>query len=295
MRETVRSWPMLRLAISAVLASLALGTPAAGQESAGGEVAPLGWTRGPGAAPIGDGLAEIELGERYVYLDQGETQRLLELAGNPVAGNELATAALATDDSQWFVIFEWDDIGYVKDDEADELDADAILESIREGTAAANEERAKRGWTPIEVVGWHEAPHYDAKTHYLTWAIVGQGEEGRTLNRIVKLLGRKGVMTATLVSSEAELAAAVPEVDAMLAGYHFVPGHTYAEFVPGSDRVAEIGLTALIAGGAGVALAKSGLLAKFWKAIVAVGAALVAGISRLFGRSRQERGPSYPT
>jgi uncharacterized membrane-anchored protein len=76
-------------------------------------------------------------------------------------------------------------------------------------------------------------------------------------------------------------------VDSLLTGYRFQPGNTYAEFVPGKDRLAEIGLTVVIAGGAGVALVKSGLLARFWKVLVAGGAALVAGIGRLFGRGKK--------
>jgi hypothetical protein len=43
-------------------------------------------------------------------------------------------------------------------------------------------------------------------------------------------------------------------------------------------------LAALVAGGAGAALVKSGLLAKFWKPIAAVGIAALAGLRRLFGR-----------
>lgn len=274
--------------IHATCALLALAALWAGPAWAE-EVAPpqLKWLRGPGKVPIGDGLAEIELGENHVFLDAEGTQRMLELGGNPVSGSELATVAPLSDDQGWFIIFEWADIGYVKDDEGEDLDADAILESIREGNDAANEERERRGWSTIDIVGWHETPFYDSNTHNLTWAIIGESAEGRSVNRLIKLLGRRGVMSATLVASPEELDAAIPEVDALLTGYNFQPGSTYAEFVPGKDRLAEIGLTALIAGGAGVALLKSGLLARFWKLIVAAGAAVVAGIGKLFGRGKQ--------
>ena len=46
----------------------------------------------------------------------------------------------------------------------------------------------------------------------------------------------------------------------------FKAGSRYAEFGQG-DKIAAYGLTALVAGGAGAALAKSGLLSKMWKAI----------------------------
>ena len=41
------------------------------------------------------------------------------------------------------MVFEYDDSGYVKDDDKDELDADAMLASIREGTEQANVERKR--------------------------------------------------------------------------------------------------------------------------------------------------------
>lgn len=250
----------------------------------------LEWTRGSGAAaPIGT-LAEMDLGEDFVYLDVEGTQQLMELTENPLSGNEQATVAPAAEGETWFLVFEFDDVGYVSDDEKDSLDADAMLTSIKEGTEAANEERRSRGWSALQIVGWQEPPHYDARTHNLSWAVIAESEGGRSVNRIVKLLGRHGVMTATLVADADALAAAVPRVDALLDGYRFTPGSTYAEFVPGKDKLAQYGLTALVVGGAGAALVKSGLLAKLWKPIAVALVAFGAGIKRvLFGGRKAEQ------
>ena len=38
----------------------------------------------------------------------------------------------------WQVMFEYDDVGFVKDDEKDKLNADKLLDAIKRGTAAAN-------------------------------------------------------------------------------------------------------------------------------------------------------------
>jgi uncharacterized membrane-anchored protein len=193
------------------------------------------------------------------------------------------------------MVFEWSEIGYVKDDEKDELDAAVMLASIREATAAGNEERTRRGWPTMEIVGWQQEPHYDTASNHLTWAIVGASEGHQTINRMVKLLGRKGVMTVTLVAAPEEIATASAQVDGLLGGYRFRPGNTYAEFLPGKDSVAELGLKGLILGGAGAALIKSGLLAKFWKVIVAGVVGLGAGISRLFGRKKDAGVGPTPT
>lgn len=242
----------------------------------------LAWQPGPLTAPIGDSLAEIELPEGFVFLPAQDTVKLLELMQNPTSGDELATVAPASDAESWLLFFEWDPSGWVDDSEKDDLDADALLESFQEGTEQANEERKRRGWATIDDLRWHTKPHYDESTHNLTWAIEGTSGEERVLNRMVKLLGRRGVMTVTIVSDAKEFAAASSATDQLLAGYHFQPGSTYAEYLPGKDKIASYGLTALVAGGLGAAAVKSGLLAKFWKGLIVVAIGALAGLKRLF-------------
>jgi uncharacterized membrane-anchored protein len=244
---------------------------------------------GPGTFPVGSDLAEIDLAQGYRFLGAEASRKYMELLQNTTDGSEMATV-LPPGEANWFVIFEWDEMGWVDDKDSD-LDQEAILTSIREGTEAANEQRKERGWETFEVVGWHEAPHYDARTHNLTWAIIGASGGERTVNRIVKLLGRRGVMTATLVAGPAELDAAAAETDKLLEGYRFRSGSTYAEYVPGTDRMAEVGLAALVIGGGGAALVKSGLLARFWKLIVFGGLAAAAAVRRFFQGTRAEDQP----
>jgi uncharacterized membrane-anchored protein len=94
-------------------------------------------------------------------------------------------------------------------------------------------------------------------------------------------------MEVDLVAGPAMADAVLPEFALMLEGFSYLPGQRYAEWRQG-DKIAEYGLTALIAGGAGAAAAKSGLLAKLGKGIVALAVAALAGaksiIARLFGR-----------
>jgi len=274
------------LALGALSAALLLASTGFAEGEAPQPVR-LEWVRGPSVAPIGADLAEMPIGDDYVYLDADGTKQLMELTQNPVSGLEMATVAPASNDANWFLVFEFDQVGYVPDDEKDSLDADAMLTAIRKGTEAANEERRARGWGTMQIVGWHEPPHYDTRTNNLSWAITGESDGQRNVNRIVKLLGRRGVMTVTLVSSPDELATAIPAVETLLAGYQFKPGNTYAEYMPGTDQLATYGLTALVVGGAGAALVKSGLLAKLWKPIAVALFALGAGIKRLLGGGRK--------
>ena len=281
-------------ALTALLA-LAFGDAAAAEPAEEGASPPqLAWQPGPLTAPIGDALAEIDVPEGYVFLGQKDTAQLLELMHNPVSGSELATLAPASEQESWLLFFEWDPIGWVDDSEKDDLDADALLASIQEGTRAANEERQKRGWSTIEIVGWQEKPHYDARTQNLTWAIEGSADGHRVLNRMVKLLGRRGVMTVTAVASPEEIATAAAATDALLGGYRFQPGSTYAEYVPGKDKLASYGLAALVAGGLGAAAVKSGLLGKFWKVVVVAVAGGAAWVRRLFTGRKHIADPPTP-
>jgi len=257
------------------------------EENGATEEVGFDWQSGPTVALLGEDLAEIEIPAGYMALDRAETQRLMQYLENPVNGSEVGTIAPDSEDVSWFVVFEWDEIGYVEDDDHESIDADALLASIREGTAAANVEREKRGWGTMEIVGWEEVPRYDENTQNLTWAVLGRSGGRDNVNRIVKILGRQGVMTATLVTDPRLLSVASVESDQLLADFEFLSGHTYAEFIPGKDRLADIGLAALIVGGTGVALMQTGLLARFWKVILAGVVGLGGGIAKLFGRGKK--------
>ncbi|MEE8581389.1 MAG: DUF2167 domain-containing protein [Myxococcota bacterium] len=277
------------LALASGLAILATGpvAPAGAQEAEG----PMpSYHQGPGTFPIDGELAAIDLDESYLFLDAENSRKLMEIYQNPSSEREAATVIPASQDENWYLIFEWEPMGYVEDADA-ELDADVILQAIRESTAAANEEREKRGWATMQIAGWHEPPSYDSSTNHLTWSIIGESEGQKNVNYIVKLLGRRGVMTATLVASPDELPLAAAQTNRLLTHYRFQAGHSYAEFVPGDDQLAEIGLAALIVGGAGAALVKSGLLARFWKFIVLGVVGLGAAIKRFFFGTRAEDQP----
>ncbi|HEV8267492.1 MAG TPA: DUF2167 domain-containing protein, partial [Thermoanaerobaculia bacterium] len=187
----------------------------------------------------------------------------------------------------------------VKDDDKDKIDAAKILKGIQEGTEAANENRRKHGQPTLSVTGWDEAPHYDSATHNLVWVLRGRSSDGHEfVNYNVRLLGREGFTSATLVSDPGTLATLKPRLSSLLSGFQYKGGKRYAEWMPG-DKVAKYGLAALVAGGAGVAAAKLGLLAglgkllaKAWK-LVAVGVAgLIGAIKRFFGKREGETTPS---
>jgi uncharacterized membrane-anchored protein len=239
--------------------------------------------KGPTLGQLGD-QAGVAVPEGYIFTGSAGTQRLMELMENPVGGNEVGF--LAPKDMAWFVVFEYDDTGYVSDAEKDKIDANALLTSFKKGTEAGNKVRQERGWDTLEIVGWETPPAYNPTTHNLEWATRAKSGKGdMVINHNIRLLGREGVMSAILVADPEQIAASATVTRQLLtAGYEFKKGKTYAEFKKG-DKIAEYGLMGLMAAGAGVVAVKSGLLAKFWKVLIIPIVAVGAWLKKLFKRT----------
>src|SRR5690242_1678227 len=220
------------------------------------------WQKGPCTGDLGP-QAQIQVPEGCYFTNGKGAQRLLESWQNPTGGNELGAVWSVADSASWHVFFTFRADGYVKDDDR-KIDADGLLEGMREGTSQGNEERKQRGWPTIELVGWQKPPFYDPKTNNLTWATLLRADRGESVNWSTRMLGREGVMEVDPVISPEELEASLPGFDALMAGYEFKSSRKYAEFKEG-DKVAEYGLAALVAGGAGALALKTGLFAKLWK------------------------------
>lgn len=238
------------------------------------------WTKGPAIAQL-ETIAEVRLPEGFMATKGDDTRRILEAMQNPPSGREVGLIINIPED--WFVVFQFDDIGYVKDDERGSLDPNAMLESIKRGTEQGNKERAMRGWAPFTVIGWEQPPNYDPQTHNLQWAIRGESQGQPVVNYNTRLLGRNGVMGVTLVVDPPLLQKTLPQFRVLLGGYTFTKGKGYAEWVPG-DKVAAIGLTALVTGGAAAVAVKSGLFKYLWKILLVAGAGFLAFARKIFKR-----------
>ncbi|MBN2573318.1 MAG: DUF2167 domain-containing protein [Deltaproteobacteria bacterium] len=229
------------------------------------------WTVGPGKAAIGS-VAEIQVPEGTRFTGPEGTRLLLEAMRNPTDGSELGL--LTNEALDWFVIFVFEDIGYVKDADKEKLDADEILESLRKANEYGNQERKKRGWPPITVVGWHTPPFYNKETNNLEWCIKGESQGHAIVNYNTRILGRGGVMSANLLVPPDQLDTTLPNIKKVLQGFSYAQGQKYSEWKSG-DKVAKYGLTALVVGGAAGVAAKMGLFAKLaaslgklWKVII---------------------------
>jgi uncharacterized membrane-anchored protein len=270
---------MVRTCAAALLLAVVAAAPAGAQDE---ERMPDGWTVGPTQGRLGD-LATVQVPDGYVFLDAKATRAFLEQGQNIPNGDELgAIFRPLPDRDYWFAVFSYEDTGHVDDSERDSIDADALMKSLKEGNRRGNEERKRRGWEPLELVGWQQPPFYDLSTNNLTWATQVSSEGSTAVNHSVRLLGRTGTMSVQLVAGSSSVDLATLEFNDVLRGYSYNQGKRYAEFRKG-DKLAGYGLTALIAGGVGAAAVKSGALQKLWKLIIVLVVGVAGALRKFFG------------
>ena len=268
------------------------GTARAQEEAAPNPIGDLPWQVGPAVGKIGT-RATIDVPEGYAFLDVDGTRRLNQLLENPPDGND--TYTLAPHDLSWIGFFTFQDMGYVKDDE--KVNADDVLESVRLGTEQGNEERRQRGWETMRILGWSFEPQYDEQLKALEWAILAETEtnKSKVVNYNTRVLGRRGVMEVVVVADPETLQPAIADFKRLMPGYSFAAGEKYSEFVAG-DHVAEVGLAALITGGAAVVASKKGwlaaagvMLAKLWKLLLVGFFGVIAAVRAVFKRKQQDK------
>ncbi len=233
-------------------------------------------------------LATLNLPANFRYLPPADTEKVLVQAwGNP-PGHQTLGMIVPTDTSLvsaqgWGVIVTYEADGHVPDDDADTIKYDELLKEMQESMVEANVERKKLGYAPMTLVGWAETPSYDKSSHKLYWAkeLNTEGDTGNGLNYNVRVLGRQGVLVLNAVSGMSQIAEIKKEMKNVTAFTDFTPGNRYADFNAATDKTAEYGLAALVAGGVASKLGLFGKLLAFllaFKKIILIGLG-VAGMA----------------
>lgn len=247
-----------------------------------------------GKVVLGDNLATLDLPEQLVFLGSEDAERVLVDAwGNPPdselpLGMILPAGVSPFSDDSWAVTVEFEEKGFVSDEDAADIDYDEMLASLKEETEENNAWRAENGYESVQLIGWAAAPHYDAEGKKLYWAKeLKFGESDEVLNYNIRVLGRKGVLVLNFIAGMNQLPEIEEHLPMVLAMTEFNQGSRYADFDPELDEVAAYGIGALIAG---KLAAKAGLFAtallllkKFWLVPV-------LGFGWLFNRLRRKKG-----
>ena len=286
---------LLALALNVHIGGAALAQPAdegtengdqAAMSEAEKQYRSIKWQEAGADAQLG-AEAHVKIPEGYVFTGRQGTQTLMQLYGNLLTQWEQGYIEPVAEDENWFVVFEYEDAGHVKDDEKEDLDADAIMENFKENDKSSNEKRKRMGMPALNTVGWLMSPYYNEQTHNLEWALLLESEGEQRVSYNIRLLGREGIMHVTVVTGAEEFEEVKAKIPALLEGFAFNPGRTYAEYQEG-DKLADYGLIAMLGAGAAVGVGFFAKNAKLiFAGIVAAALGVVSFVKKLFGRKSQ--------
>lgn len=252
----------------------------------------IGWTSGPADASLGT-LADIKIPKGYRFTGAEGAGDLLTRMNNPVPPG--LVGILAPESGQWLAVLTYKNIGYVKSAGKNEIDAAAILKNIFDHAQRQNEDRLIHNLPPIGSVDWKLPPLFDAKTHTVEWAVQVKIQSAEVINHAMCLLGRQGVLEATVVEPYQGGTDLAPLKEVM-KNITFKPGQLYTDYQKG-DTVADIGLPELIAGGDdstaspkdAVATAAKSAGGWGWYGYVGIGVLAGGGVLLLSGAFRRGR------
>jgi uncharacterized membrane-anchored protein len=249
-----------------------------------------------GVVKLSNGVAQLNVPKGFKYLNADQSQYVIhDLWGNPkrpdVIGMLFPEEGGPYADSNYAFIISYDAMGYVKDEDADKIDYDDMLKNMQSAEKEANIERIKQGYPSLHIVGWAQKPYYDKTTKVLHWAKELQfgGEESRTLNYDIRILGRKGILSMNAVANISELSLVKRDISKVLNIAEFTEGNKYADFDSNVDEVAAWGIGALVAGKVLAKVGAGAFILKFLKFIIIGVGALIAGLVKFFkGRKQDE-------
>lgn len=249
-----------------------------------------------GTITLRNGIGNIEIPNGFKYLEPVQAEKVLvDLWGNP-GGVNLTLGLILPEhqgimaDSGYVFNIQYDEIGYVKDDDADEIDYDELLTQMQQESEEVNKERIRQNYEPVSIVGWAAKPFYDKDKKILHWAkeIKFGNQEVNTLNYNIRVLGRKGVIILNAIASMPNLALVQKDVSKVLTIVKFNEELKYENFDSSVDEVAAWTIGGLVAG---KVLAKVGFLAlilKFWKLIALAVAGFFGAFWSKFKKKKEQ-------
>ncbi len=196
----------------------------------------INWVNGPAKADLGAN-AEIDIPPGFSFVSGQEAVTVLKMMNNPAPAS--LAGILAPASRRYLVVFEYSPVGYVKNATRQKINAAAVLKHL------AGSSKRENGAATINSVDWQIEPKYDRQQNLLEWAILAQTASTKTVNHVVRLLGREGMLDAIAVQS-ASSSEEVP-LKQLVSGIAFKPGYSYVDYQEG-DKLSERNLAELIAG-----------------------------------------------
>ncbi len=266
--------------LAGVCLCLPMAAYAISEEALFEQINQLNWIEETGDHAIPNNDAVFALSDNEVMVVGSDAHRLTYLTeGHDQFKPDAVILRVGGDQAESQVLVSYADIGHVKTDDWEEMiDANEMLESIKEGTAEANRVR-EEGYASVYIDDWAQEPHLNRQESIIYWAINGHdSNNNQFVNAKALKLGRHGYTELLWVGAPTQFVSAEAVMQPLLAAYRYNEGARYADFVPETDTVAAVGAGALvykmITGkvgakvGAGLIAAALIFLKKFWFVIV---------------------------
>jgi len=241
--------------------------------------------------------ATLNITDDEVFIPAAEANRIMAALGNSSTPERFGLVTEKSDNVRWMVDVTWIKEGYVRDGDAKEWQADAMLEDLKEGTERGNAERLARGIPALDVTGWVEKPAYDSASHRLVWSLSLQDRgapagQPQTINYNTYALGREGYFSLDLVTGSDTIGTDKLVARNLLGTLNYRPGKRYEDFSSSTDKVAAYGLGALVGVVAVKKLGLLGLIGVFLLKIRKLAAVALVGagaaVRRFFGRQKED-------
>lgn len=229
-----------------------------------------------GTVILNNGVGKISIPAGYKYLEPSQSEKVLtELWGNPRNGNMTLGLLLPADhsllnDNCCVINVQYDEIGYVPDDNADAIDYKQLLAQMQKESVEENELRRNAGLEPVSILGWAFPPYYDNARkvlHIATEVKVGSSPV-HTLNYKMKFLGRKGVMVLHAIAPMADLERVRTDLAMVASRLSFSDAYQYQSFNPEQDQVSANDMGGLISGNILSHIKLRDLFYKYWTVLV---------------------------
>lgn len=227
---------------------------------------------------------QLNIPQGYKFMPKSDAEYVIfDMWGNPhqddILGMVVKEDYSISDMDKWTFVVSYENSGYVKDEDADKIDYEELMQNIQESEADENKQRKEEGYPSIHILGWATKPFYDKENNILHWAKsikFGDGMSDTTLNYDVRILGRKGVLSMNAVGVLSQLEDIKVHIPQIIHIASFKKGSSYLDFDPKVDKVAAYTIGGLVAG---KLLAKAGIIALLLKNIKLI----LLGVFGLFG------------
>jgi uncharacterized membrane-anchored protein len=225
-----------------------------------------------GTIILRNGVGKVNIPPGFKYLEPSQAEQVLtELWGNPRNGKMTLGLLMPEvhsliNDNCCVINIQYDEIGYVKDDDADAINYEELLMQMQKESVAVNEKRQDAGFEPVSILGWAFPPYYDKQRkilHSATKVKMGNSHSN-TLNYKVKMLGRKGVIVLHAIAPMSDMAQVKNDLALVSGNVSFSDTYQYQSFNPEQDQVSINGIGRLVSGNVLTKIDFKGIFVNYW-------------------------------